>query len=72
VGQNGINVNLTDQYGHSPLLYAAKGGHEAIVRLLVTQESINVNLKDQDGHSTLSYAAKHGHETIVRLLLTQN
>ena len=44
------------------MLYTAKGGYEAIVRLLVGQNDINVNLTDQYGHSTLSYAAKGGHE----------
>lgn len=29
-----VEVNLKDSYGRTPLLWAAKSGHEAVVQLL--------------------------------------
>jgi ankyrin repeat protein len=50
------------------LLRAAKGGQEAVVRLLL-ENGAELDSKSQSGQTPLSWAAKKGHEAVVRLLL---
>ena len=45
---------------NSPLLYTARNGHEAVVKILVACDNVEVNTKDQDGHLPLSYVDKWG------------
>ncbi|KAI9854022.1 MAG: hypothetical protein M1813_001583 [Trichoglossum hirsutum] len=64
----GVNINTKDDGGRTALLQAAKGGHEAIVRLLV-ERGADVNVEDDYGNTALLWAAKCGHESTVQLLL---
>ncbi|PKS08786.1 hypothetical protein jhhlp_003395 [Lomentospora prolificans] len=59
-----------DMDGRTPLLYAAKNGHEGVIKLLLATGKVDIDLKDMDGRTPLSYAAWNGHEGIVKLLLT--
>ena len=52
------------------LSYAAQEGHEAVVKILVSQDNVEVDTKDNHGHSLLSYATKEGHESVVKILVT--
>ena len=52
----------------TPLLLAANGGDEEIVRLLL-QHGANARAKDSDGNTPLHLAAAAGHASIVLLLL---
>jgi ankyrin repeat protein len=65
----GIDVDLKDKYGRTPLLWAAANGHEAVVKLLLATEGIDVDLKDKYGRTPLSWAAANGHKAIIKLLL---
>ncbi|KAK4163274.1 hypothetical protein QBC43DRAFT_301253 [Cladorrhinum sp. PSN259] len=59
-----------DGWSDTPLCYAARNGHEAIVKMLLYTGQVDVDAKDsRDGHTPLSYAAKNGHEAVVKLLL---
>lgn len=54
--------------GRTPLSWAAGGGHEAVVKLLLETGKVNINSKSKDGRTPLSWAAENGHEAIVKLL----
>ena len=57
-----------DRDGRTALLWAARRGHEAVVRLLL-ENGADMNALDMYGETALVGAAEQGHETIVRLLL---
>ena len=69
--EDGALVDSRDQYGRSPLLYAAKNGHGAVVRLLLARDDVKVNSMDRNGMTPLSIAALNGHDAVVRLLLAR-
>ena len=71
LGQEDINPNTVDtEYGQTPLLWAARGGHKAIVKLLLEREDIDPNTGDtRFGRAPLAWAAYEGHEDVVQLLL---
>ncbi len=53
----------------TPLICAAKSGHESSVRLLLATGRVNVNAVDEAGGTSLLYAARNGHESVVRAIL---
>ena len=67
-----FDLDSKDLDGLTPLSRAVKGGHEAVVRLLIQQDSIDINSKDLNELTPLSWAAKEGHEAIVRILIQQD
>jgi hypothetical protein len=69
VGADGIDVNLQDNNGRSPLNIAAFRGHEKCVELLVGADGIDINHQNKAGYSPLYAAASLGKEKCVELLL---
>jgi hypothetical protein len=64
-----INVNVKDdEYGMTPLHYAAFKGHIEIARLLL-QNGAEVNAKSNRGSTPLYCAALNGHVDILHLLV---
>jgi ankyrin repeat protein len=63
-------VNEKNKYGETVLHRAARGGNEAIVRLLVDLGA-DVNAKDKYGETVLHWAALRGDEAVVRLLVNR-
>ncbi|KAK6530571.1 hypothetical protein TWF281_007414 [Arthrobotrys megalospora] len=67
--ENEYNPNVEDSYGRTPLSWAARNGHEMVVRLLLTKNGINGDAKDAEyGQTPLWLASENGHEAIVKLL----
>jgi ankyrin repeat protein len=44
-----VKVDLKDKSGRTPLLWAARNGHEAVVKILLEIGKAEVNLEDKDG-----------------------
>jgi Ankyrin repeats (3 copies)/NACHT domain len=57
------------QKGLTPLLWAIRGGYEAVGKLLLETGKVDVDSKDENGQTPLSWAAKGGYETVIKLLL---
>ena len=51
----GVDVNVKDRFGFTPLREAAWYGHKEIVELLL-DKGVNVNAKDEDGWTPLHFA----------------
>jgi ankyrin repeat protein len=66
--QEGADIILLNdtEYGGMALEPAARGGHEAVVKLLIDN---GANVKDIYGSIALESAARGGHEAIVKLLI---
>jgi len=66
-----VVVNSVDVCGGTSLLWAARKGHEAVVKLLLARDDLDVN-SGHYGRTALSFAAERGHEAVVKLLLAQD
>jgi ankyrin repeat protein len=62
------DVDSRDNDGQTPLSWAARNGHEAVVKLLVETGKADVDSRDNYGQTLLSWAAGNGHEAVVKLL----
>ena len=69
--KKGHNPSVRDSYGRTSLSWAARNGHEAVVRLLLAQDGVSPDSKDKYGQTPLLWAARNGHEAVVELLLAQ-
>jgi Ankyrin repeats (3 copies) len=69
---SGTSVDSKDDYGRTPLLLAAQGGHNTVVELLLTSDSVNPDSEDDGGRTPLSWAAEKGHDTVVKLLFAMD
>ena len=71
-----LDVNLPDLEKRTPLSYAAKRGHRAVVIQLLKREETDVHFLDVHGKTALSYAeekyekdyVQEGRDAIVKLL----
>ena len=58
--------------GLTPLAWAAKGGHEEVVAMLLERDDVDSSAADRLGQTPLFIAAREGHEGVVKLLLGRN
>jgi len=64
------DVNATDTMGRTALAWAAIGGHEDVVEIILQQEGANADIANTGlGLAPLWLAAVCGHEGVVKLLL---
>ena len=64
-----VEVNLKDDYGLTPLVLAAHGCHETVVKLLLDRVDVEVNSKRQSGQTPLPEAARERYTGVVKLLI---
>ena len=67
VSTPGADVNATDERGSTPLLEAARYGHEDISRVLIAAGA-DIKAKDNDGKTALMLAVQGNHDEVVRVL----
>ncbi|KAK6856638.1 hypothetical protein PG995_006825 [Apiospora arundinis] len=72
VAMNCLDANIGDALGRTPLTWAAIGGDEMAIKMMMESGKVNVNSQDRLGRTPLSYAAEHAHEEAVKLLLNWN
>ena len=65
----GVDTNCVNDTGTTPLIWAARAGHEAVARLLLGQEDASPDRLDNHGQTPTSWAAVNGHAVVVRLPL---
>ena len=70
-------ADVKDHFGRTPLIWAAKHGHEAVVKLLVHRQDVEINAvekREMFGHprTALVWAAWKGHTGTVKLLLERD
>lgn len=67
----GIAINAQDAVGMTPLMHAAKNGHEEACRILL-KYGADMNAQDRVGWTALMFAVLQEHEKVVCLLLNHN
>jgi ankyrin repeat protein len=59
--EGGVDPDSKDtKYSRTPLSWAAKEGHEAVVRLLLAEDNAVPDSKDKDGRTSPRWAAENG------------
>ena len=66
--QQGININVSDGHGYTPLHYAVQNNQKEIVQLLIAKNA-DVNAKNRSGETPLHIASAMDNKDIVELLL---
>jgi len=64
----GIDVNVADSGGYTPLLRAVQHGRVDVVAVLLAAQGININAKNLRLLSVLHIAAAHDHVAIIDML----
>ncbi|KAK3270101.1 hypothetical protein CYMTET_21486, partial [Cymbomonas tetramitiformis] len=65
----GINPNICNKYGATPLVLAAGNGLSNIVSILIDSELVDVNMVASSGMTALHMAARRDLSKVVRLIL---
>jgi len=63
------DINGRDFGGHTPLSWAARNGHEDMVKFLLEQKGVKPEISNNHGLTPLSYAIQYGHERVEKILL---
>ncbi|KAF4959483.1 hypothetical protein FGADI_1704 [Fusarium gaditjirri] len=69
--QQGINIDYQDDFGHKPLILAAREGHVDTARLLI-ENGANREAVDHSHYTPLMAASDQGRTSMVTLLLQYN
>ncbi|KAK4243339.1 hypothetical protein C7999DRAFT_44830 [Corynascus novoguineensis] len=62
------NNNVKDSFSRTPLLWTAKNGHEAVVKVLLNTGKVGTDSKDMYDGTPLSYAAENRHKEVATML----
>ena len=63
------DINEGDFFGFGPIAWAARNGHEGVVKILLERREIYPDKPNNDGQTPLSHAALSGHDEVVKILL---
>lgn len=63
----GVDVNLTDQSGKTPLHYAVECGSKKVVEYLLTRGDIDISIRDYKGKTAKDIADEYRYEDIQQL-----
>jgi uncharacterized protein len=63
----GADVNTTDERGSTPLIEAARFGHDDVARALLAAGA-DTKARDGDGKTALMLAVQGGNDDVVRML----
>jgi len=66
-----VDPDKPDNRGQTPFSWAARNGHDEVVKLLLQGESISPDKPDNRGQTPFSWASRNGHDRTVELLLGQ-
>ena len=62
-----VDVNGVDEHGNTPLIEAARFGHDEVVTALLIAKA-DVKIKNDEGKTALMLAAENGHDETVTML----
>lgn len=62
------DINSTDLYGRTALMWAAGSGYLEVVKYLIETAKANVNVKDGYENTALNYATRNGHLDVKEYL----
>lgn len=62
-----VDVNGVDEHGNTPLIEAARFGHDQVVTALLIAKA-DTKVKNDEGKTALMLAAEGGHDETVRVL----
>ena len=63
----GVDLNATDEYGYTALIWAASYSNPDIAKVLL-DAGADKTIKDYDGHDALYWATYYGCQAIIDLL----
>jgi hypothetical protein len=63
------DIESKDSRGQTPLSWAARNGHDGVVKQLLAAKA-DIESKDSEDRTPLSWAAANGHEGVVKQLLS--
>ena len=72
VQMEGCDINQIDSRGNTSLAWAARNGHEGVVKMLLERDDINPDKPGNDGRTPLWWAACVGHGGVVKILLERD
>ena len=64
----GCEVDQRDCVGSTPLVWAARNGHELVVKMLLERKNVDPNCPDIRDRTPLQWAASEGHEGVVKFV----
>jgi len=72
VEMESCDINQMDCGGNTPLVWAARNGHDGVVKMLLGRDGVEPDTADNEGRTPLWGAAHSGHEGVVKILLERD
>ena len=66
LGREGVNPNMPDDGGKTPVWWVAWVGREGVVKILLERTEVHPDRPDNYGKTPLSCAASSGYEGVVK------